>query len=90
MQLTEALTRQVLLKCVTSGYDAVDGSFHRRGSANEVVVDEARGKTALGHEAKLMPPAYVKPYVKRQKNDAAEAGAICDAVQRPSMRFVPI
>jgi transposase len=38
---------------------------------------------------KLMPPAYVKPYVKRQKNDAADAEAICEAVQRPNMRFVP-
>ena len=37
-----------------------------------------------------MPPAYVKPYVKRQKNDAADAEAICEAVQRPNMRFVPI
>jgi transposase len=37
-----------------------------------------------------MPPAYVKPYVKRQKNDAADAEAICEAVQRPSMRFVPV
>jgi transposase len=50
----------------------------------------ARDLTALGHEVKLMPPAYVKPYVKRQKNDAADAEAICEAVQRPSMRFVPI
>ena len=38
---------------------------------------------------RLIPPAYVKPYVKRQKNDAADAEAICEAVQRPSMRFVP-
>jgi transposase len=50
----------------------------------------ARELTALGHTVKLMPPAYVKPYVKRQKNDAADAEAICEAVQRPSMRFVPI
>ena len=50
----------------------------------------ARELTALGHEVKLMPPAYVKPFVKRQKNDAADAEAICEAVQRPSMRFVPI
>ena len=50
----------------------------------------ARELTALGHEVKLMPPAYVKPYVKRQKNDAADVEAICEAVQRPSMRFVPI
>ncbi len=42
-----------------------------------------RELTALGHEVKLMPPAYVKPYVKRQKNDAADAEAICEAVQRP-------
>jgi transposase len=45
---------------------------------------------ALGHEVKLMAPAYVKPYVKRQKNDAADAEAICEAVTRPSMRFVPV
>src|SRR5262245_13929890 len=45
----------------------------------------ARELTALGHTVKLMPPAYVKPYVKRQKNDAADAEAICEAVQRPSM-----
>jgi len=50
----------------------------------------ARELTALGHEVKLMPPAYVKPYVKRQKNDAADAEAICEAVQRPNMRFVPV
>jgi transposase len=50
----------------------------------------ARELQALGHSVRLMPPAYVKPYVKRQKNDAADAEAICEAVQRPSMRFVPI
>jgi transposase len=50
----------------------------------------ARELTALGHDVKLIPPAYVKPYVKRQKNDAADAEAICEAVQRPSMRFVAI
>ena len=43
---------------------------------------------ALGHTVRLMPPAYVKPYVKRQKNDAADAEAICEAVTRPTMRFV--
>ena len=41
-----------------------------------------------GHDVRLMPPAYVKPYVKRQKNDAADAEAICEAVTRPTMRFV--
>jgi len=48
----------------------------------------ARELQALGHTAKLMPPAYVKPYVKRQKNDATDAEAICEAVSRPNMRFV--
>src|SRR6478672_3529159 len=43
----------------------------------------------LGHTVRLMPPAYVKPYVKRQKNDAADAEAICEAVTRANMRFVP-
>lgn len=50
----------------------------------------ARGLTALGHEVKLMPAAYVKPYVKRGKTDAADAEAICEAVTRPTMRFVPV
>jgi len=48
----------------------------------------ARELLALGHAVRLMPPAYVKPYVKRQKNDAADAEAICEAVGRPTMRFV--
>ena len=48
----------------------------------------ARELIKLGHDARMMPPAYVKPYVRRQKNDAADAAAICEAVTRPSMRFV--
>jgi transposase len=48
----------------------------------------SRELTALGHSVQLMPPAYVRPYVKRQKNDAADAEAICEAVTRPNMRFV--
>jgi transposase len=44
----------------------------------------------LGHQVKLMPPRYVKPYVKRNKNDAADAEAICEAVTRPTMRFVSV
>jgi transposase len=47
-----------------------------------------RELTKLGHEVRLMPPRYVKPYVKRNKNDAADAEAICEAVTRPNMRFV--
>ena len=50
----------------------------------------ARELISLGHDARLMPPAYVKAYVRRQKNDAADAAAICEAVTRPSMRFVPV
>lgn len=44
----------------------------------------------FGHDVRLIPPTYVKPYVRRQKNDAADAAAICEAVTRPTMRFVPI
>lgn len=50
----------------------------------------ARELIALGHEAILLPPQYVKPYVKRNKNDAADAEAICEAMGRPTMRFVPV
>jgi len=49
----------------------------------------SRELTALGHTVRLMPAAYVKPYVKRQKNDAADAEAICEAVSRANMQFVP-
>ena len=50
----------------------------------------ARELIKLGHEVRLMPPAYVKPYVKRGKTDAADAEAVCEAVMRPTMRFVPV
>lgn len=50
----------------------------------------AREISALGHEVRLMPPAYVKAYLRRQKNDAADAEAICEAVRRPTMRFVAV
>ncbi len=50
----------------------------------------ARQVIGLGHAVKLMPPRYVKPYVKRGKNDAADAAAICEAVRRPNMRFVAV
>src|SRR6202166_3871595 len=50
----------------------------------------ARELIKLGHEVRLMPPAYVKPYVKRGKTDASDAEAICEAVRRPTMRYVAI
>jgi transposase len=50
----------------------------------------ARSISALGHEVRLIAPSYVKPYVQRQKNDAADAAAIAEALTRPHMRFVPI
>jgi len=50
----------------------------------------ARELMAMGHEVVLIPPAYIKPYVKRGKNDAVDAAAICEAMARPDMRFVPV
>src|SRR5262245_52823666 len=49
----------------------------------------SRQRSALGHTVRLMTPSYVKAYLKRGKNDANDAAAICEAVTRPSMRFVP-
>jgi transposase len=50
----------------------------------------ARELMALGHSVKLIPPAHVKPYVRRNKNDAADAAAICEAAMRPGQRFTPV
>lgn len=50
----------------------------------------ARELAAVGHDVRPIPPAYVKPFVKRHKNDAVDAEAICEAAQRPSMRFVAV
>src|SRR4051812_23741984 len=50
----------------------------------------AREIAKLGHEVRLIAPTYVKPFVKRQKNNAADAEAICEAAQRPTMRFVAV
>ncbi len=49
----------------------------------------ARELKKLGHDTRLMPPTYVKAYVKRAKNDAADAAAICEAASRPDVKFVP-
>jgi transposase len=61
------------------GIEACGGSHHW-----------ARLLTSFGHEVKLIPPQLVKPYVKRNKNDAADAEALCEAMSRPTMRFVPV
>lgn len=50
----------------------------------------ARELQSLGHEVKMLPPQYVNPYVKRGKNDAADAEALCEAMSRPTMRSVPV
>jgi transposase len=67
-----------LPRCVI-GLEACGGAHHW-----------ARELIRLGHDARLMPPQYVKAYVKTNKHDAADAEACCEAVQRPSMRFVPV
>ena len=61
------------------GIEACPAAHHR-----------GRELQALGHTVRLMPPSYVKAYLKRSKNDANDAAAICEAVTRPTMRFVPI
>ena len=84
--VAKAIRRNKLLEFFASlppclvGLEA-SGSAHRLG---------ARTVIKLGHDARMMPPAYVKPYIRRQKNDASDAAAICEAVTRPSMRFVGV
>lgn len=65
--------------CVVVGIEACPSAHHW-----------SRKLRALGHTVRLMPPSYVKAYLKRSKNDANDAAAICEAVTRPSMRFVPV
>ena len=60
--------------------------MHRGG----VWQSHCRGREKLGHEVRLLPSVYVKPFVKRQKNDAADAEAIAEAASRPTMRFVAV
>ena len=67
-----------LLPCL-GGIEACGGSNHW-----------ARELQKLGHDVRLISPQFVKPYVKSNKNDASDAEAICEAVNRPNMRFVPI
>ncbi len=76
--------RRSKLLAFFAGLDPALVGMEARGSAHHWARELAR----LGHRVRLMPPAYVKPCVKRQKNDAADAEAIREAVTRPSMRFV--
>ena len=83
--VAESIRRSKLLEFFASLPRCVVG-LEACGSAHHW----ARELIKLGHDARMMPPAYVKPYVRRQKNDAADAAAICEAVTRPSMRFVGV
>ena len=74
-----------------------DGRFFEKLPSTEVAIEACGGSNhwartlqALGHTVKLIPPQFVKPYVKRGKNDAADAEALCEAMSRPTMRFVPV
>ena len=64
--------------------------MHRRHGGLRGAHHWGRELTRQGHTVRLIPPIYVKPFVKRQKNDMADAEAICEAAQRPSMRSVPL
>jgi transposase len=74
-----------------------DGAFFAGLEPTEVGLEAcgasyhwARQLTELGHRPRLLPPQYVKPYVKRGKSDSLDAEAICEAMSRPSMSFVPV
>src|ERR1700677_3268806 len=83
--IAKAIRRNKLLEFFASLPSCLVG-LEASGSAHHW----ARELIRLGHEARMMPPAYVKPYVRRRKNDASDASAICEAVTRPSMRFVGV
>ena len=83
--VAKAIRRNKLLEFFASLAPCLVG-LEASGSAHHW----ARELITLGHEARMMPPAYVKPYIRRQKNDASDAAAICEAVTRPSMRFVGV
>src|SRR6266851_703695 len=82
-------------RCCAGRYGAAKwesslASWPRPGSACGASHHWARMLRGLGHAVVLMPPQYIKPYVKRGKHDAIDAAAICEALSRPGMRFVPI
>ena len=79
LRRNQVLTYFIKLTTCTIGIEACGGAHYW-----------ARKLRAMGHTVKLMAPQFVKPYVKANKNDAADAEAICEAVTRPNMRFVAI
>ena len=79
LRRNQVLTYFIKLTTCTIGIEACGGAHYW-----------ARKLTAMGHTVKLMAPQFVKPYVKANKTDAADAEAICEAVTRPNMRFVAI
>ena len=85
MALKKRLTRATFLAEMSQhpacliGLEAGSGAHHW-----------ARCLAELGHDVRLMPPQYVRPYLKGNKHDASDAEACCEAVQRPGMRFVPV
>jgi transposase len=79
--VAKAIRRKHLLEFFASLPSCLVG-LEASGSAHHW----ARELITLGHEVRMMPPAYVKPYIRRQKNDASDAAAICEAVTRPTMR----
>jgi transposase len=83
--LRRRITRPSLLKLLANASPCLIGMEASCGSH-----DLARALIALGHDARLMPAQYVKPFLKGQKNDYLDAEAIAEAVQRPTMRFVPV
>jgi transposase len=83
--LRRRLTRAKMLECFANLPRCVIG-LEAGGGAHYW----ARELRALGHDMRVMPPQYVRAYVKRNKHDAADAEACCEAVQRPGMRFVPV
>ena len=83
--VAKAIRRNKLLEFFASLAPCLVG-LEASGSAHHW----ARELITLGHMARMMPPAYVKPYIRRQKNDASDASAICEAVTRPSMRLVGV
>lgn len=85
MVFSRKLTRAKLLDFFT-GQPACVVALEACGGAHHW----ARELQAMGHEVRLIPPAYVKPFVKRNKNDAIDAEAICEAAQRPGMRFLAV